>query len=187
VEIDQGSSGAAVAHVRDQFAEVRARVCGKLVASMAQVVKVNAGQAHDGKGGRQQPDTKIPEAQLREAERQAVGIWHDFRSRPGCLGGHHGPVEMVTVRRENDGLRFSDVKRGPDGVIWHVWVRLRVGGLDASWPVSPHYATNFDELTGFFCGLAADWRGWSGKRTYESLEHDLRLTAAHDGHVRLAV
>lgn len=91
------------------------------------------------------------------------------------------------VGRENDGLRFSDVKRGSDGEIWHVWVRLRVGGLDASLPVSPDYATGFDELAGFFRGLAADWRGWPGERTYESLEHDLRLTATHDGHVRLAV
>lgn len=94
---------------------------------------------------------------------------------------------MVTVGRENNGLRFSNVKRGPDGEIWHVWVNLHVGGLDASWPVSPDYATGFDELAGFFRGLAADWRGWTGERTYESLEHDLQLTATHDGHVRLAV
>jgi hypothetical protein len=99
VEVDLGSSGAVVAHVRHQFAEVRARVCGKLVARMAQVVKVNAGQAHDGKGGRQQPDTKIPEAQLREAERQAVGIWHDFRSRPGCSRRSRPPCgPTVSIR-----------------------------------------------------------------------------------------
>ena len=27
----------------------------------------------------------------------------------------------------------------------------------------------------------------AGARTYESLEHDLRLTATHDGHVQLVV
>lgn len=91
------------------------------------------------------------------------------------------------VGSENNGLRFSDVKRGPDGEIWHVWVNLRLGGLDASWPVSPDYAAGFDELAEFFRRLADDWRGWPGERTYESLEHDLRLTATHDGHVRLAV
>jgi hypothetical protein len=52
---------------------------------------------------------------------------------------------MVTVGRENNGLRFSDVKRGPDGEIWHVWVSLRLGGLNTSWLVSPDYATGFDE------------------------------------------
>jgi hypothetical protein len=79
------------------------------------------------------------------------------------------------------------VQRGPEGEIWSVVVRLRVPGLDASRLVSAHYATGFDELVAFFNGLAADWRGWQGERTYESLEHDLRLTAVHDGHVRLLV
>lgn len=97
------------------------------------------------------------------------------------------PVDTVRVGRENDGLWFQDVERGPDGEIWYVWVRLRVGGLDAPLRVSSHYATGFDELTGFFQGLAADWRGWPSERTYESFEHELRLTARHDGHVRITV
>jgi len=29
--------------------------------------------------------------------------------------------------------------------------------------------------------------GWDGERTYESIDHDLRLTATHDGYVRVAV
>lgn len=45
----------------------------------------------------------------------------------------------------------------------------------------------FDSLAAFFAGLADDWRGWEGERVYESLEHDLRFTAMHDGHVRLRV
>jgi hypothetical protein len=53
--------------------------------------------------------------------------------------------------------------------------------------ISAHYATGFDELAGFFRGLAASWRGWQGERVYEPLERDLRLTATHDGHVRLAL
>jgi Family of unknown function (DUF6228) len=96
-------------------------------------------------------------------------------------------VDLAIVGREADGLRFSDIERGPKGEIWYVWARLRVPYLDASLRVSAHYATSFDELVGFFRGLAADWRGWVGERTYESLERDLRLTATHDGHVRLAV
>jgi Family of unknown function (DUF6228) len=91
------------------------------------------------------------------------------------------------VGREADGLQFSHVERGPHGEIEFAWARLRVHGLDASMRVSSHYATGFDELVAFFHGLASDWRGWQGERTYESLEHDLRLTATHDGHVRMAV
>jgi hypothetical protein len=116
-----------------------------------------------------------------------VGIWHNFWSQPGCLLGQHVSVDMVTVGRETDGLQFSGLQRGPDGEIWDVWVHLRVAGLDASMRVFLHYANGFDELGGFFRGLAADWRGWPGERTYESIEHELRLTATHNGHVRLAV
>ena len=91
------------------------------------------------------------------------------------------------VGQEADELRFSDVERGTAGEIWYVWARLRVAGLDASPRVSAHYATGFDELAGFFRELAADSRGWQGERAYELLECELRLTATHDGHVRLAV
>jgi len=94
---------------------------------------------------------------------------------------------VAMVGREADGLRFSDVERGPDGAIEFAWARLRVRGLDASLRISAHYATGFDELAGFFRGLAANWRGWQGEGVYESLERDLRLTGTHDGHVRLAL
>jgi hypothetical protein len=96
-------------------------------------------------------------------------------------------MELATVGREADGLQFEQVQRGSKGEIWSVVARLRVPGLDASRRVCAHYATSFDELVAFFNRLAADWRGWQGERTYESLEHDLRLTAAHDGHVHLLV
>ena len=96
-------------------------------------------------------------------------------------------VEAAAVGREAGGVRFEQVRRGPDGEIRSVVVRLRAPGLEASLRVPAHYATGFDELAGFLSGLASHWRGWHGERTYESLEHDLRLTATHDGHVRLAV
>jgi len=91
------------------------------------------------------------------------------------------------VGREAAGLRFSDVERGPHGEVWYAWTRLKTAGLDASLRVSAHYATSFDELVNFFNRLAADWRGWQGERAYESLEHELRLTAIHNGHVLLVV
>lgn len=44
-------------------------------------------------------------------------------------------------------------------------------------------------LKAFFAGLAADWRGWSGKREWSSLEGELALDATIDstGHVNMSV
>jgi hypothetical protein len=44
-------------------------------------------------------------------------------------------------------------------------------------------------LSGFVEGLAADWRGWDGVRTWRSMERELCLDARHDGlgHVSLGV
>jgi hypothetical protein len=50
VEVDERGPRAVVAHVLHQFAKARARVGGELVAGMAQVVKVNAGQADSSYG-----------------------------------------------------------------------------------------------------------------------------------------
>jgi hypothetical protein len=102
-------------------------------------------------------------------------------------------VEEACVGRALEGLHFQNVVRRPDAVrgpearFWSVEVCLRVPGLEASSRVSAHYASEFDDLVTFFRQLATDWRGWDGERTYESLESDLRLTATHDGYVRLAV
>jgi hypothetical protein len=46
VKVDESGPRAVVAHVLHQFAKARARVGRGLVAGMAQVVKVNAGQAY---------------------------------------------------------------------------------------------------------------------------------------------
>ena len=41
----------------------------------------------------------------------------------------------------------------------------------------------------FFSELAKSWRGWSGQKVFESLEHDLALAATSDqtGHIELQV
>jgi hypothetical protein len=96
-------------------------------------------------------------------------------------------VDRACVGRADDGLHFGNVQRGPKGEIWYVEASLLTAGLEASLGVSSHYATGFDDLVAFFCQLASDWRGWRGERVYESMEHELRLAATHDGHVRLAV
>ena len=56
-EVDERGPRAVVAHVVHQFAEVRARVCGKLVTGMAQIVEVDAGQVDSGKS--RQPNAPV--------------------------------------------------------------------------------------------------------------------------------
>ena len=111
--------------------------------------------------------------------------WFPGHGRRGCASMR--AVEAAAVGREARSLRFETVQRSPHGEIRSVVVRLRVPGLDASLRVPAHYATGFEDLVAFVNGLASDCRGWQGERAYESLEHDLRVTAIHDGHIRLVV
>jgi hypothetical protein len=96
-------------------------------------------------------------------------------------------VDEALVGTEQDGLRFAQMQHGADGTVRSVEVSVRTPGLDARLRVQSHYARGFDDLVAFFQELAASWPGWPGEKAYESLEHDLRLTATHDGHVRLGV
>ena len=49
------------------------------------------------------------------------------------------------------------------------------------------YEIHIDSLPQFLTGLAADWRGWEGERTWKSLESDVELTATHDGRGTVAL
>lgn len=40
-------------------------------------------------------------------------------------------------------------------------------------------------LSDFFRGLYDEFRGWTGERTWHSLNDELCVTARHDGHIRL--
>ena len=64
---------------------------------------------------------------------------------------------------------------------------LQTDGLTARREVAHHYSHGFADLVQFFDDLARDWRGWSGERDFWSLEGDLKLSAAHNGHVQLRV
>jgi len=76
------------------------------------------------------------------------------------------------------------VSRPPEVVV----AELELPGLVASVRVVTNYATGFSDLVDFFGGLAADWRGWTGVRRWESIEGDLRIDALHKyGHVQLRV
>jgi hypothetical protein len=79
------------------------------------------------------------------------------------------------------GLIFGKVERGDDGEIWSVHVALIGEDLRAEKAVWPHYATGFEDLAEFFDTMVEQWRGWDGDIAYESLEHDLRISARHLG------
>jgi len=103
------------------------------------------------------------------------------------LGVQRFRVDQVTVGRGDSRVRFSlgDVHPRPP----HLVVVLIVPGLTAEMEVTEHYMSGFDDLASYFEGLAQDWRGWSGARSWTSVEHDLHLVAEHDrvGHVSLTV
>lgn len=75
----------------------------------------------------------------------------------------------------------------PYGDDWFVdyQVELTGNGLRASSSVRDEQDGN--SLPTFLDNLAASWRGWEGERVWESIEHDLHITARHDGagHVTL--
>jgi hypothetical protein len=59
-------------------------------------------------------------------------------------------------------------------------------GIRAQARVGRYMAQRLDDL---FAYLAANWKGWTGERTWESLEGELRLAATCDrtGHVRINI
>lgn len=84
-------------------------------------------------------------------------------------------------------VTFACGRRLPNGAAELLDVSIRDLDLKAGKSVYEGYTDGFEQLARFFEELAASWRGWSGERTYESIEHDLRIVATHDGHVRLRV
>jgi hypothetical protein len=84
-------------------------------------------------------------------------------------------------------ITFGCAHRQPSGAVELLEVNVRDKDLQAGKSVYEGYSDGFELLARFFEDLAASWRGWIGERVYESIEHDLRLVATHDGHVRLRV
>ena len=90
---------------------------------------------------------------------------------------------------ETGTLELTEPRRGEAGELWWLTATLQAPGLVASTQVETHYAKGFDDLIAFFDDLAERWRPWEGRVEYDSVEHDLRMTARHDGvgHVILTV
>jgi hypothetical protein len=84
-------------------------------------------------------------------------------------------------------VAFACGRRLPNGAAELLDVSIRDVDVEAGKSVYEGYTDGFEQLVRFFEDLADSWRGWSGERVYESIEHDLRIVATHDGHVRLRV
>lgn len=76
---------------------------------------------------------------------------------------------------------------GPGSVVDYLTVRIEGPDLFASRQVYAGWEEGFAGLARYFESLMDSWRGWDGERVFESIEHDLRVSATHDGHVRIAV
>jgi hypothetical protein len=95
--------------------------------------------------------------------------------------------ELAEIGSTGARVTFSCARRLPNGAAELLDVTIRDVDLEAGKSVYEGYSDGFEHLARFFDDLATSWRGWSGERAYESIEHDLRIVATHDGHVRLHV
>jgi len=85
---------------------------------------------------------------------------------------------------------FHEPRFGEDGYFESYRLRLTNDVLKADIEVDGRRYLNLS--TGeeeYFADLAKDWRGWTGQKMFESLEHDLQMVAIsdHTGHVKIQV
>jgi Family of unknown function (DUF6228) len=96
-------------------------------------------------------------------------------------------MEQVRIGGPGTMLHASCARRLPNGRAELLAITIRDADLEAGRDVYEGYSNGFEPLAAFFEELAESWRGWQGERIYESIEHDLRIVATHDGHVRLKI
>jgi hypothetical protein len=75
-----------------------------------------------------------------------------------------------------------------DGYVHRVLVELSDEPLTASGYVT-FEGLSPENLRQFLVGLAGDWQGWPGVRSWTSMGREMSLEATHDGraHVRIAI
>lgn len=97
----------------------------------------------------------------------------------GGEGGGGGPVGPVVDL--GSVLLWSPGNIDPDYPLPKVAVRLRADGMEALLPETVALGLDGPALPDFLAELAESFRGWVGVHVWESLDHDLVLTATHDG------
>lgn len=99
---------------------------------------------------------------------------------------HNGPVADAEIFDGRTRLTLAEPV-GPGSVVDYLTVRIEGPDLSASRQVYAGWESGFSGLAVYFETLAESWRGWDGEQVFESIEHDLRIVATHDGHVHLEV
>jgi hypothetical protein len=76
-----------------------------------------------------------------------------------------------------------------NGYVCTADAEIRADGVTACTTATLSVEPGGTDLARFLAGLAADWRGWDGKRRWQALEREMEIEARHDGraHVMLAV
>lgn len=76
-----------------------------------------------------------------------------------------------------------------DGYVYTIETELHDDGMTASTvaEIDGQYANLECTLPAFVEGLAADWRGWDGVRTWMSMERELALDVRHDRRSRVSL
>lgn len=95
----------------------------------------------------------------------------------------------IKANNGSDRLNFSTPSFDSHHTLFSFVVTFEVAGcrgVQQIYADTPHGGDSIDK---FFSDLARDWRGWQGEKKYESLEHDLEITATCDskGHTTLKV
>jgi hypothetical protein len=90
------------------------------------------------------------------------------------------PESAVVEFRSNDDERsvLRLTYHAADSDFGTLAVEVRADGLQCD---SDALTLRGDGLDTFLAGVAADWRGWDGTRTWNALEHGLSLEATHRG------
>lgn len=94
-------------------------------------------------------------------------------------------MNKVIIGRQGElHFRAEPTERNPDGTSDYLVVTANLEGLRASKRV--YDFDRWSALLSYFEELELNWRGWDGDKTFDALEGDFRLSAKHDGHVRVS-
>jgi hypothetical protein len=89
-----------------------------------------------------------------------------------------GARNRLVLERGSTGPSDSDPRRR---AVWSLAAELHAEGLTARTNIHLGPEGVEARLDEFFAGLAADWRGWDGIRSWEGTEGRLELFCVHDG------
>jgi Family of unknown function (DUF6228) len=99
-------------------------------------------------------------------------------------GDNHcmGETELPWLRSEEDEqTRVGIAYEPPTFDPYLAELRIRVETDRLRYDGTVLVSSNADGLAAFLAGLVEDWRGWSGTRRWDALEHGMSIHAAHHG------